>query len=577
MAGDSPGLKLTDFLDLATLQEIQDGFAAVANVRAVITDAEGKLLTERAPTKQFLRRQRAIEQAENDDAPVEGPHREGREYVAPIIVNHQRLGTIRMAARNGAAGADSVDEARLAALSEKLGLNHKQVRSLLSAITRDKKTRPAAIQFLFLLANAIARLCYQEYELRRRVSELTAVSHVATLLTEARDLSQVLRRTVQVVCDVMQTKAASIRLIDQDNDELVIKAVWNLSKQYLDKGPVRLSTAAIDQLALSERGYEYVRDARLDPRVQYPGEAEREGIVSLLSVGMRYQGQPVGVLRVYTAHEQAFSPLQVDMLKAVAAQAAAAIENARLTADAIESERLERQVRMAADVQQRMLPQQAPRVPGVELASVYVPTHELGGDFYDFITLPDQNLGLVVADVSGKGVPASLIMASVRAALRAQVDNLYYLYEVMHRLNLMLHRDTKPAEFVTLFYGVLDAANRRLTYCNAGHPPPMLLRRGEVTELDSDNMVLGINPEERYKQSVLELKRDDVLLLFTDGLCDAMNFQGETFGKDRVRQALQASSGSAEVIAQNVLWHMRRFAGLTKRTDDVTMVVARMT
>src|SRR5688500_7594917 len=157
MAGDSPGLKLTDFLDLATLQEIQDGFAAVANVRAVITDAEGKLLTERTPTKQFLRRQRAIEQAEKDDAPVEGPHREGREYVAPIIVNHQRLGTIRMAARNGAAGADSIDDARLAALSEKLGLNHKQVRSLLSAITRDKKTRPAAIQFLFLLANAIDR------------------------------------------------------------------------------------------------------------------------------------------------------------------------------------------------------------------------------------------------------------------------------------------------------------------------------------------------------------------------------------------------------------------------------------
>jgi sigma-B regulation protein RsbU (phosphoserine phosphatase) len=183
----------------------------------------------------------------------------------------------------------------------------------------------------------------------------------------------------------------------------------------------------------------------------------------------------------------------------------------------------------------------------------------------------------VIADVSGKGVPASLIMASVRAALRAQVDNLYYLYEVMSRLNLMLHRDTKPAEFVTLFYGVIDAGNRRLTYCNAGHPPPLLLRDGLVSELETDNMVLGINPDELYKQSVLDLRVGDVLLLYTDGLCDAMNFQGETFGKERIKRALESGGGSADVIAQNVLWHMRRFAGLTKRTDDVTMVVARVT
>jgi sigma-B regulation protein RsbU (phosphoserine phosphatase) len=576
---DAHRLKLTDFLDLATLQEIQDGFAAVANVRAVITDAEGNLLTQRAPTRAFLRRQLAIAEAEASRASAgEGPQRQGREYVAPIIVNQQRLGTIRMAAGNGSgASVDSIDEAKLAALSEKLGLNHRQVRSLLTALTRGKSTRPASIQFLFLIANAIARLCYQEHQLRQRVAELTAVGNVATMLSEARDLNQVLQKTVQLVSDVMGTRAASIRLIDRENDELVTKAVCNLSEKYLNKGPIRLSKAMIDQVALSQRGYEYVREMARDPRVQYPGEAEREGIVSLLSVGMRHHGEAVGVLRVYTAHEQEFSPLQINLLKAIAAQAAAAIESARLTEESLEAERLERQVRMAAEVQQRMLPQRAPTFPGVELASAYVPTHELGGDFYDFITLPDDNLGLVIADVSGKGVPASLIMASVRAALRAQVDNLYYLYEVMHRLNLMLHRDTRPAEFVTLFYGVIDASNRRLTYCNAGHSPPLLVRDGRVTELETDNMVLGIHPEEQYRQSILELRSGDVLLLYTDGLCDAMNFQGETFGKERIKQALHATSGSAEVIAQTVLWHMRRFAGLTKRTDDVTMVVARMT
>src|SRR5439155_13854061 len=137
---------------------------------------------------------------------------------------------------------------------------------------------------------------------------------------------------------VMGTKAASIRLIDQEHDELVIKAVHNLSDEYLAKGPVRLSKAEIDRTALSEQGYEYVRNMAIDPRVQYPEESRREGIVSMLSVGMRYKGKPVGVLRVYTAEEQTFTPLQIDLLKAVAAQAAAAIENTRLITESIEAE-----------------------------------------------------------------------------------------------------------------------------------------------------------------------------------------------------------------------------------------------
>ena len=108
---------------------------------------------------------------------------------------------------------------------------------------------------------------------------------------------------------------------------------------------------------------------------------------------------------------------------------------------------------------------------------MYVPCYELGGDFYDFIPLPDDNVGLAIADVAGKGVPASLIMAAVRATLRAQVDNVYYLYEVVRRINQMVCRDTQPGEFVTLFYGVLDTRNKRFTYCNAGHPPGLILAR----------------------------------------------------------------------------------------------------
>lgn len=575
MPFDPEHLRLTDFLDLATLQEIQDNFAAVANVKAIITDAQGQVLTQPTPTREFLHRQRAIAQAEaaQGESAADQLTKEGRQYIAPIMVNNQRLGTIRM---SGNGSATAVDETKLTALAEKYKIDLKQLKSVAQSLLRAKSSQPAAIQFLFLLANAIARLCYQEFQLRQRINELTAVYNVAMMLAEARDLPDVLQRTVQVVAEVMGVKAASIRLIDKEHDELIIKAVYNLSKEYLNKGQIRLSSAFIDAVALSPQGYEYVRDLRTDPRTQYPLDAAREGIVSMMSAGMRYKGKAVGVIRVYTEQEQTFTPLQIDLLKAVAAQAGAAIENARLTTEQLETAALERQVSTAAQVQMRLLPQKPPSLPGVDLASIYVPCFELGGDLYDFIPLPDDNLGLVIADVSGKGIPASLVMASVRAALRAQVDNVYYLYEVIRRLNVMLKRDMTDNEFVTLFYGVLDARNRRLTYCNAGHPPGLLLRDGKLTELSTDNMILGVNVDEPYTQAVLELRSNDLILLYTDGLADAVNFNGERFGTQRIKSAFAKGGASADVVAQNILWEMRRFVGLTKRADDVTMIVARI-
>lgn len=582
---DPDNLHLTDFLDLPTLQEIQDSFAAVANVKAVITDAVGQRLTQPTPTTDFLRRQRAIAMAEENRPATaaaanagEGPQKTGAEYVAPIIVNNQRLGTIRMVPVRE--GQVPLDDVKLTTLAQKVGIDPKALKTLVQQVNREinkaRNVKPAAIQFLFLLANAIARLCFQEFQLRQRINELTAVYTVTMLLAESRDVNKLLQRTAEIVCEISGTKASSIRLIDAERDELVIRGTHNLSAEYLNKGRIRLSEAAIDHVALSPKGWEFVRHMADDPRVLYPQEAEREGIVSMLSVGMRYKGRPIGVLRVYTAEERTFSQHQVAMLRAVAAQAAAAIENARLAAEAAEAEALERQVAMARDVQQRMIPSAPPQVAGIDFAAVYVPCFELGGDFYDFITLPDGNIGLCVADVSGKGVPASLIMASVRSALRAHVDLIYYLYEVIQRVNVMLVRDTKPQEFVTLFYGVLDTKNRRLTYCNAGHPPPLLLRDGRVSELAESNLVLGVDPAERYTQAVLDLRANDVLLLYTDGVPDAMNYQGQSYGRERLVNAFMQGGETAEQVAQNILWDLRKYVGITKRTDDVTMIVVKV-
>lgn len=531
---DSDHLKLTDFVDLSVLQEIQDSFAAVANVKATITDASGKTLTQPAPTRDFLVRQDAIAASEQSDS---GVQRDGKEYVAPIVVNNQRLGTIRM-----------------------IG----------------SRAKPASVQFLHLMANAIARLCYQEYQLRQRMNELTAVYNVTMMLADARSLESVLQRTVELVAEVMHTRSVSLRLLDRERDELVIKSVHNLSKEYLQKGVIRLSQAKIDQEALSTTGFSYVKNLSTDPRALYPDEARREGISSMLSAGMRYKGKAVGVIRVYTDQERVFTTGEIDLLKAVASQAASAIENARLVEQSIASKALERQVQMAAQVQHRMIPQTPPKLAGIDLASVYVPCYELGGDFLDFIELPYTNLGMVVADVSGKGVPASLTMAAVRAALRAQIDNVYFLNEAIRRINTMVCRDNKLGEFVTLFYGVLDCRNRRFTYCNAGHPPGLILRDKQVIELGSNNMVLGVSPDEKFTQSLIDLKSGDILMLYTDGLADAMNADHKVFGKQRVMEVFSRGGATADEVAQNILAEINKHVGSARRTDDITMIVAKL-
>jgi hypothetical protein len=241
------------------------------------------VLTQANPTSDFLRRQSALADAS------EQPHR--RERNTSPRSRSTTSGWERFACRARSTGTDAADEAKLASLAQKLGIEPKQLT--------------AAVQFLFLMANAIARLCYQEFQLRQRINELTAVYNVAMMLAGARDLRWVLQRTVQVVCELMDTKAPRHAADRPERDELVIKAVYNLAR-ISQQGPGPLSTAEIDQIALSPKGVEYVRNMATDPRVLYPQESVREGIVSMLSVGMRYKGKPIGVLRVYTAQEQAF-------------------------------------------------------------------------------------------------------------------------------------------------------------------------------------------------------------------------------------------------------------------------------
>ncbi len=562
--------RLTDYIDAATLQDIQDSLASVARVKATILDSQGVPLTHTTVSKRFQTRSAAIAQArqQKGDTALEQP------FSAPIVVSGVRLGNLVIEPSQPA----PVRAARIQDLATKLQLPPAQVRTIVDAVNQESLVqRTASVQFLYLLANAISRLCEQEIQLRRRIIELSTLFNISNMLTEARGLQQTLDRVTFSVTEALNVKACSLRLLDDQRDEMVIKSVYNLSEAYLHKGPIMLRQSGVDREAL-EGNVVYIPDIATDPRIIYRDDGRREGIVSVLCTALIYKDRPIGVLRVYSAERKEFSDFEVKLLQSISGQAAAAIENARLQQETVEKERLQRQVQIAAEVQRRMIPAGAPVVPGFDIAALYAPCFELGGDFYDFIEFGTSTLGIAVADVVGKGLPASLLMASVRAAIRAYANDIYDLDEIIARVNRAMVADTRSNEFITLWYGTLNYARRQLTYCAAGHDPALLVRDGTIQELSAGGMVLGVDSSERYIKEVLQLQPGDLIFIYTDGLSDAVSFSGEKFGKARVRDTLlRYRECTAEQICQNMIWETRRFVGLNRRTDDTTLVAVRVT
>jgi sigma-B regulation protein RsbU (phosphoserine phosphatase) len=565
---------LTDFLDVEALQEIQDSFASVTRLATTIRDADGRPIT--TPTDAAQRASAdAIVESLIDADPDRG------HYEAPILVDGLRLGSITVDEQ--ALSDLPLDDHRklLAEFADELELPEDRAQTLIDAAERTYlANRAAAVQLLYLLANTIARLCYEDHQSRRRIDELSVLYRVSQVLSASRDLQSVLDTAARSVAEMLEARAAAIRLIDPARrNELVPASVYNLSSAYMAKGAVRVDDSPMLKQAV-DGNVVYVADMRTDPRVLYRDDADREGLVSLLTAGMNHQGRPIGTLQVYSGEPRTFTTFERRLLQAIAQLVGAAIVNRRLDRQREQSQQVIRQLHLAADVQRRMLPATLPKVPPFELAARYVPSMELAGDFYDVLEL-QGSLGIAVGDVVGKGIAASLLMASVRASLRAYAQDLYDLDEVIVRVNNALCRDTQVSEFATLWYGVLDPRTLRLTYCNAGHDPPIILRDGRPLDpLDAGGMIVGVEPDTPYDKAVVQLQPGDTLVVYTDGLIDAFNAAGDKFGRaraDRAARHAAAKHDNPDAILQDILWAQRDFTARHRPTDDCTVVVARVT
>jgi phosphoserine phosphatase RsbU/P len=415
-------------------------------------------------------------------------------------------------------------------------------------------------------------------KLRRLNQNLSSVHETSRLLTGPMELQQVLEIVVKTVAQAVGADAAGLRLLDEDNGQLVLKATYGLSEEYRNKGPVTAGESVLNKRALKGQAI-VVEDMRADPHFKkYHKEIMREGLISNLSLGLMYHGKGIGIMRLYNKHPRHYGQAEISLAQTVAQQSAAAIINARLYAEALEGERMARQVKLAGQVQRHLIPERPPILPGLDLAGIYVPCYDVGGDFYDFIKVSDGRLVLAIGDVMGKGVPASLTMASLRSSLRAYAEEIDRMDDLVSRVNRMFCNDIAWGEFATLFCASLSADRCKLTYCNCGHNPAMLVHDQRITELMEGGIVLGVDKRERYEASEIEMQPHDMLIMYTDGLAEAFNYQRESFGRQRIAQAALASVPmTAEQAAKNILWLMRKFTGLTKYLDDTAVVVLKRT
>ncbi len=296
----------------------------------------------------------------------------------------------------------------------------------------------------------------------------------------------------------------------------------------------------------------------------------RMALVVPLRVGERSEGFLAVGERV---SGDAFTEEDRDFAMTLARQAVAALESVRLHQVRVEKQRQDREMQIAREIQQSLFPRDRPAVPGFEVAAESRPCYQVGGDHYDFIHLPDGRLALGIADVSGKGAPASILMASVHASLRALAGTAQPR-DLVGRLNQFLYESTQPNKYVTLVYAELDPGARRLRYVNAGHIPPFLVRAdGSCGRLTDGGPALGLIEAAPYEAGEVDLGRGDLVAMVTDGATEAVSVDGEEFGDARIEDALRGCAGrSAALALETVVGAVTSWAGPAGCSDDLTVL-----
>jgi phosphoserine phosphatase RsbU/P len=309
------------------------------------------------------------------------------------------------------------------------------------------------------------------------------------------------------------------------------------------------------------------------------------GAASVMVTPLLYGKQNMGVLALGNGPSSpSFTPSDFVVFKSIAEQSAFALYNAIIYSEANEKKRLDHDLEIARDIQRILLPSEAPSIPGFEIAGINIPARHVSGDYFDYVTVDEDKLGVAIADVSGKGVPASIIMAICRSVLRSQATGNSSPADVLQKVNRQIYPDIKEDMFISMAYVILDHVLGTVTLSRAGHDAPILFDHasGMATPVKPPGMVVGIDSGSVFDRITgdfsLSLKRDDCLLLYTDGVTEALDANGDEFGPERMIESVSASAPEgAPAIITRLIDDLRSFVGAQPQNDDITLIAIRKT
>ena len=414
----------------------------------------------------------------------------------------------------------------------------------------------------------------ENQRLKRAVEELSILNDLARAIGASLDPQEIMNTIIRRSLRAINAEQGVITLVDQQSND-PMKTLVRAMVSSTEHEEFHLTQSLLGWMHLHKKPL-LVNSPRTDER--FRGVKWDESIASLVCVPMIIKSELKGVLTVYNKKGgTGFTEDEQRLLAIIAAQSAQVVENARLNERERQLVKMQEEVRLASKIQTDLLPKASPEINGYEIAGKSIPAQVVGGDYYDFIPINEHRLAVCIGDVSGKGLPASLLMANTQATLRGQTLINPSARECMERSNKLLHDSTSPDKFVTVFYGILDTATHQLSYSNAGHDIPYLLSAvAEPNRLKVGGIPLSMLEQFPFEEETVTIQPGDMLVMCSDGIAEAMDPHQVQFGEERLSSLLGSVRllSAAEVI-ERIIADVKTHAGSAPQADDMTIVVVK--
>lgn len=410
------------------------------------------------------------------------------------------------------------------------------------------------------------------HQVTEEAVRLMAIVEVGKLLNSTLDLDKILRIILETAIQNLNADRGTLYLIDRDKSEL-----WSKVLQGEDLVEVRLPIGHGIAGYVAQTGKRLMlKDVYKDPRFnpEYDKKTGYRTQTMLCTPMKNRNNQMIGVFQIINKKDGYFTMEDVDFLDTLSVDACIAIENARLVKEALEKERIEKELEVAATIQNMIIPKSLPEIPGYQIAGLYDPSRQVGGDFYDTIPLIDGRMALVIADVSGKSVSGALLVSTLQASLHAYLESEIGLKELVIKLNRIILKNSTYDKYITFFIGLLDPKLHTFEFINAGHNPPLLYRNGNLNQLKTGGVPLGMVEFDDYQSETLKLEANDLLVMFTDGVTEAENIHEDFFGDEALEDLIRLHAREpVSSLTSKIYSAVKAHVGVAEQSDDITLLV----